>query len=147
MPILVYNSFKKNEIALYINRHKIGVKAPMIEWILIIILVAFLVYRLTPAKDVKTITAQELKSVLYDPDKVFIDVRSPIEYNAQHIQQFQNIPLKSKFKDLPKDKEIVVICQTGIRSNQACKKLKRRGHKNITNVRGGLSHWNFKGEK
>lgn len=119
----------------------------MLEWILIIILVAFLVYRLTPARGVKTITAQELKTIINDPDKVFVDVRSPLEYNAQHIQQFQNIPLKSKFKDLPRDKEIIVICQTGIRSNQACKKLKRRGHTNITNVSGGLSNWNFKGGK
>ena len=119
----------------------------MIEWILIILLVAFIVYRLTPTKGIKTITTQELKTMLYDPDKVFIDVRSPMEYKAQHIEQFQNIPLKSSFKDLPKDKEIVVICQTGIRSNQACKKIKRRGHTNITNVRGGLSNWNFKGGK
>lgn len=119
----------------------------MIEWILIIILVGFIVYRLTPTKGIKTIDTEQLKKELHDPDKVFIDVRNPIEYKAQHIQQFQNIPLKSKFKDLPKDKEIVVICQTGIRSNQACKKLKNRGYTNITNVRGGLSNWNFKGEK
>ena len=122
-------------------------KASVLELILIIILVALIIYRLSPTKGIKTITTEELKSVLNDPDKVFIDVRSPIEYKGQHIQQFQNVPLKSKFNDLPKDKEIVVICQTGIRSNQACKKLKRRGHKNITNVRGGLSYWNFKGEK
>lgn len=119
----------------------------MIELILILILVGFLVYRLTPVKGIQTIDTQQLKDVLHDPNKVFIDVRSPMEYKAQHIQQFQNIPLKSKFNDLPKDKEIVVICQTGIRSNQACKKLKRRGHTKITNVRGGLSNWNFKGEK
>lgn len=115
----------------------------MIEAILIIILVGFLVYRLTPAKGINTITTDELKTVLNDPNKVFVDVRSPIEYKGQHIQQFQNVPLKSSFKDLPKDKEVVVICQTGIRSNQACKKLKRLGHQNITNVRGGLSQWKF----
>ncbi len=119
----------------------------MIEWILILILIAFLVYRLTPAKGINTITTQQLKTMLHDPNKVFIDVRSPIEYKGRHIEQFQNVPLKSNFKDLPKDKEIVVICQTGIRSNQACKKLKRRGYTNITNVQGGLSHWKFKGEK
>lgn len=132
---------------IYTNRFQIGVKASVIEAILIIILVAFIVYRLTPAKGIKTITTEQLKGMLYDPGKVFVDVRSPLEYKGQHIEQFQNIPLKSNFKDLPKDKEIVVICQTGIRSNQACKKLKRRGYANVTNVRGGLSHWNFKGEK
>ncbi|RHW35838.1 rhodanese-like domain-containing protein [Lysinibacillus yapensis] len=115
----------------------------MVEPILIIILAAFLVYRLTPAKGINNISTEELRNVLNDPNKVFIDVRSPIEYKGQHIKQFKNVPLKSNFKDLPKDKEIVVICQTGIRSNQACKKLKRLGHKNITNVSGGLSHWKF----
>lgn len=115
----------------------------MVEWILIIILVAFLVYRLTPTKGIKTISTEELKTILNDPDKVFIDVRSSLEFKGQNIKQFQNIPLKSNFKDLPRDKEIVVICQTGIRSNQACKKLKRQGYKNITNVRGGMSNWKF----
>lgn len=115
----------------------------MIEWILIIIVVALLVYRLTPTKGINNITTQELKTVLHDPDKVFIDVRSPLEYKAQNIKQFQNIPLKSNFKNLPRDKEIVVICQTGIRSNQACKKLKRLGYERITNVRGGMGQWNM----
>ncbi|RUL52040.1 rhodanese-like domain-containing protein [Lysinibacillus antri] len=111
------------------------------EWILIILLIALFIYRLMPAKGIKTITAKELKPMLNDPNKVFVDVRTPSEFKGQSIRQFINMPLRSDFSKLPKDKEIVVICQTGIRSNQACKKLKRLGFRNITNVRGGIGTW------
>ena len=115
----------------------------MLQWILILFVIALLVYRLTPTKGINNITTEDLKKIINDPDKVFIDVRSPFEFKGQNIKPFQNVPLKSNFKHLPKDKEIVVICQTGIRSNQACKKLKRLGYNNITNVRGGISTWRF----
>ena len=65
-----------------------------------------------------------------DKDKVFVDVRTPGEYKARNIRQFKNIPLGSDFSKLPKDKEIVVICQSGMRSSQACKQLKKLGYEN-----------------
>lgn len=115
----------------------------LVKLILILFVVALVIYRLMPTKGINNITTDELKKVLNDPNKYFMDVRSPLEFKGQHIKQFQNVPLKSNFKNVPKDREIVVICQTGIRSNQACKKLKRLGYENITNVRGGLSTWTW----
>ena len=106
--------------------------------ILIALLAAFLVWRMKPAKGVKTISTAQLKDMLNDKDKVFIDVRTPREYKARGIQQFKNIPLGSDFSKLPKDKEIVVICQSGMRSKQACQQLKKQGFENVTNVRGGM---------
>ncbi len=94
-----------------------------------------------PVKGVKTISTDALKGILNDKDKVFIDVRTPGEYKSRNIRQFKNIPLGSDFSKLPKDKEIVVICQSGMRSAQACKQLKKLGFENITNVRGGMSAW------
>lgn len=80
--------------------------------------------------------------MLHSRNKVFIDVRTPSEYKAHHIPQFKNVPLGSSFPHLPKDKEIVVICQSGMRSASACKQLKKIGYTNITNVRGGMSQYN-----
>ena len=40
-----------------------------------------------------------------------------------------------------KEKEIVVICQSGMRSMKATKTLKKLGFKNITNVKGGINAW------
>lgn len=100
---------------------------------------AFLVWRMKPTKGLKTISTSELKNILNDQDKVFIDVRTPGEYKARNIKQFKNMPLGSDFSKLPRDKEIVVICQSGMRSSQACKKIKKLGYEKITNVRGGMS--------
>ena len=107
--------------------------------IIVALLVAFLAWRMMPTKGVNTISTAQLKSILHDRDKVFVDVRTPGEYRARNIKPFKNIPLGSDFSKLPKDQEIVVICQSGIRSKQACKQLKKLGYTKVTNVRGGMS--------
>ncbi|NRK74194.1 rhodanese-like domain-containing protein, partial [Salmonella enterica subsp. enterica serovar Typhi] len=43
--------------------------------------------------------------------------------------------------ELSKDKEVVVICQSGMRSQNATKILKKLGFTNVTNVKGGMSAW------
>lgn len=111
----------------------------METWILIVILIAFLVWRMKPAKGVKTISTAELKGMLNDKDKVFVDVRTPGEFRSRNIAQFKNMPLGADYSKLPKDKEIVVICQSGMRSKQACSQMKKLGYEKVTNVRGGMS--------
>ncbi|MGE7109880.1 rhodanese-like domain-containing protein [Lysinibacillus sp. NPDC047702] len=111
----------------------------METWFIIAIVIAFLVWRMMPVKGVQSISATQLKNILHDKDKVFIDVRTPAEYKGRNIPQFKNIPLGSSFNQLPKGKEIVVICQSGMRSSQACKQLKKQGFERVTNVRGGMS--------
>ncbi|MBM7664127.1 rhodanese-related sulfurtransferase [Solibacillus kalamii] len=107
--------------------------------LLIAVIVAFLAWRMKPAKGVKTISTTELKTMINDKDKLFIDVRTPAEYKARNVKQFKNLPLGSDFSKLPKDKEIVVICQSGMRSKQACNQLKKLGYSRVTNIRGGMS--------
>ncbi|MEK4080658.1 rhodanese-like domain-containing protein [Solibacillus sp. FSL K6-1126] len=110
------------------------------ETILVIaVIVAFLAWRMKPTKGVNTISTTELKSMINDKDKLFIDVRTPAEYKARNVKQFKNIPLGSDFSKLPKNKEIVVICQSGMRSKQACNQLKKLGYSRVTNIRGGMS--------
>lgn len=111
------------------------------EWIFIVAIVAFFVWKMMPSKGVKSISTAELKNVLNDKDKVFVDVRTPAEYKGRNIKQFKNIPLGSSFDKLPKDKEIVVICQSGMRSSNACKQLKKIGYERVINVHGGMSAW------
>ncbi|KGR90666.1 rhodanese [Ureibacillus massiliensis 4400831 = CIP 108448 = CCUG 49529] len=113
----------------------------METWIIIIVAVLFIVWRMKPIKGIKTISTDTLKGMLNDKDKVFIDVRTPGEHKAKNIHQFKNLPLGSDLSKLPKDKEIVVICQSGVRSSQACKQLKKLGYESVTNVRGGMSAW------
>ncbi len=111
----------------------------METFIIIIAVAVFLIWRMKPGKGVNSISTAELKSILDDKDKVFIDVRTPNEYRSRNIKQFKNMPLGTDFSKLPKDKEIVVICQSGMRSSNACKQLKKLGYEKVTNVRGGMS--------
>ncbi|MFS0782771.1 rhodanese-like domain-containing protein [Bacillus sp. 1P06AnD] len=112
--------------------------------IIIAAIILFLVWRMMPAKGVRQITTSQLKNELNDKDKQFIDVRTPGEYRGNHIRQFQNIPLgdiQNKQSKLSKEKEVVVICQSGMRSSKASKELKKLGFQHVTNVKGGMSAW------
>lgn len=110
----------------------------------IAILLGIFVQRFVPAKGVKQISTSELKGMLKDKNKHFIDVRTPAEYSGNHIREFKNIPLHEigkKADTLSKDKEVVLICQSGMRSQNAAKALKRKGFTKILNVKGGMSAW------
>ncbi|MET3699377.1 rhodanese-related sulfurtransferase [Bacillus oleivorans] len=114
------------------------------EYTVIGVVVILVALRFMPSKGVKQITTEELKNVLTDKNKQFIDVRTQGEYKANHIREFENIPLNQlpqKTESLSKEKEVVVICQSGMRSSQASKQLKKSGFKSVTNVRGGMSAW------
>lgn len=113
--------------------------------IMIILLIGFFAWRLIPVKGVRNISTIQLKAELGDKNKQYIDVRTPMEYKGRNINGFKNIPLdqlSNKAATLSKEKEVVVICQSGMRSTQAAKILKKLGFKQITNVKGGMSAWN-----
>lgn len=116
----------------------------LINVLLIGAVALFLYKRLVPAKGIRNVSTSELKTELKNKDKQFIDVRTPIEFKGNHIKEFKNIPiynLPKKASELSKDKEVFVICQSGMRSSNASKVLKKMGFKYITNVKGGMSAW------
>jgi rhodanese-related sulfurtransferase len=115
-----------------------------LNYVLLALIVLFIIQRFIPTKGVKQITTTELKTHLKDKTKQFIDVRTPGEYKARNIREFKNIPLHqlaNKAGELSKDKEVVIICQSGMRSSKASKVLKKQGFKQVTNVKGGMSAW------
>jgi len=112
--------------------------------IIIVILIVLFVWRLRPVKGVRTITTIQLKNELGDKNKQYIDVRTPGEFRGNAIKEFKNIPLDqlaNKAGSLSKEQEVIVICQSGMRSSRAAKLLKNLGFKKITNVKGGMSAW------
>lgn len=115
------------------------------EWLFIALIVGFIAWRMMGNKNVQSMSTADLKNVLNDSSKQFIDVRTPAEYKGRNIRQFKNIPLNTlpnHLSKLDKEKETVVICQSGMRSSKACQILKQAGFTNVTNVRGGMSQWN-----
>lgn len=76
---------------------------------------------------------------------ILIDVREKYEWDAGHIDESINIPLsviseKSEI-DISKDKNIIMVCQMGGRSQTAAQIFKTRGYNNIYNLKGGYNEW------
>lgn len=116
-----------------------------VNYIILAFIIIFFIRRLLPTKGVRQITTSELKKELKNNKKQYVDVRTPSEFKGKNIPGFKNIPLNqlaAKSNQLSKEKEVVVICQSGMRSSQASKLLKKQGFKNVTNVKGGMSAWN-----
>ncbi|MDN4523341.1 rhodanese-like domain-containing protein [Fictibacillus fluitans] len=116
----------------------------LINVILIAVIVLFFVWKLMPVEGVHNISAAELKERIHQKGTQFIDVRTPGEYRGNHIRQFKNIPLfdlSKKMDALSKDKEVIVICQSGMRSMKASKILKKAGFQSVVNVKGGMNAW------
>lgn len=63
---------------------------------------------------------------------LLIDVRTPSEYKHGHIKGAHNVPLQvlaKVYMHLPQDKEIVVYCRAGNRSEVAAEFLREQGWK------------------
>ena len=81
---------------------------------------------------------------------VLLDVRTEEEYSEGHVPGSINIPLQ-EIDRLPsvigsKGRPLYVHCQSGIRSAQACEKLREMGYSNIKNI-GGFAEYSGKVEK
>ncbi|KUO67594.1 MAG: CoA-disulfide reductase [Clostridia bacterium BRH_c25] len=71
---------------------------------------------------------------------LLLDVREPSEYEEGHIPNAVNIPLgqiRSRLNELPKDKEIIVNCQVGLRSYIGVRMLMQNGFDKVRNLSGG----------
>jgi NADPH-dependent 2,4-dienoyl-CoA reductase/sulfur reductase-like enzyme/rhodanese-related sulfurtransferase len=87
-----------------------------------------------------------VSSVTYDQaatmeNALFVDVRARKEFEAISIPQSINIPrdeLRERISELPKDRDLVVVCRTGVRSYAACRVLKQSGFERLLNLSGGM---------
>jgi len=116
-----------------------------VNYLVIALFLYFILKRFLPTKGIHTISTTELKAELNNKNKQFVDVRTPGEFKGNHIRGFKNIPLhqlnEKAEKELSMEKEVIVICQSGMRSMQASKTLKKLGFLKVTNVKGGMSAW------
>jgi len=72
---------------------------------------------------------------------LLVDVRTPQEFDAQHLDNAINYPLNTvatAFSHIKKDRQIVVYCRSGNRSGQALRYLRQVGFSRIHNG-GGLN--------
>ena len=94
------------------------------------------------------ITAIDAQSVI-DAKKncTCIDVRSPQEYEEERIPGVESIPLESlsrRIDEIPRDRGIILVDNTGAKAYQASLILRANGLKNVSILEGGLRMWPFR---
>jgi rhodanese-related sulfurtransferase len=105
----------------------------------------------TANDDVPAITVREAVERLAQPDTdaVLLDVREAYEYAPRRAKGAVNIPMSQiqrRLDEVPRDRELLVICEHGSRSAQVVNFLRQRlGLTRAINVAGGTDAWEQQG--
>ena len=86
----------------------------------------------------------ELAEWLGRNEVVAIDVRGRAEWQAGHLPDVANIPvgyLGDRIAEIPRDRPVVVQCQTGARSAIGASVLRAKGLTNVVSLVGGFADW------
>ena len=95
---------------------------------------------------VKEKSISELKSRLENQeDFILLDVRTDNEVLVSKItEDFIHIPMNeipSKLSKINKNKEIIVYCKSGVRSEKVCEYLMQNNYSEVYNLKGGIIAW------
>ncbi|MGB9936805.1 MAG: rhodanese-like domain-containing protein [Methanobacterium sp.] len=104
-------------------------------------------------KDFEEIEPKDAFTVLEkhrgDNNYVPLDVRTPDEYEAGHIENATLLNAKSadfeeKLEEMDKNKKYFVYCRRGPRSTKAANLMKKHGFNEIYEIVGGFDKWKSK---
>ncbi|MEW5762458.1 MAG: FAD-dependent oxidoreductase [Bacillota bacterium] len=98
----------------------------------------------------RTLTAAELRAKIdRGDDFVILDVRTPAQSEAKPFKDPRVVviplgELRARLDELPRNKEIVVVCPQGLRSYEAQCTLRGAGFEEVRFLEGGLNTWVYK---
>jgi rhodanese-related sulfurtransferase len=102
-----------------------------------------------PTKHVRQVSALELAELSKQkPSPMVLDVRGKLEFEALHLDgavHMQAPDTRKRFGEIPKDKTVYVICNSGHRSSLASSVLKQKGIHDVVNVAGGMTAYSAAG--
>jgi len=84
----------------------------------------------------------------YQNGAFLLDVRTQEEWDDFHAPNSTLIPLDqlaARLNEVPRDREIVVVCRSGNRSQQGREILLNAGFQQVTSMQGGLNEWRASG--
>jgi adenylyltransferase/sulfurtransferase len=89
-------------------------------------------------------SVHDLEARLKKGDVWLLDVREPREYEINRIEGSTLIPLgelPKRLDEIPRDRDIIVQCKSGVRSAKAVNFLREKGFARTQNLRGGIIEW------
>jgi hydroxyacylglutathione hydrolase len=102
-----------------------------------------------PLTSLPTLSVHTLKErIRKDPLLALLDVRTETEWKDGHLEGTLHIhggKLQERFDEVPRDREVAVVCGSGYRSSIAASFLLREGYENVLNVAGGMTAWKAAG--
>ncbi|SMF96693.1 Rhodanese-related sulfurtransferase [Methylomagnum ishizawai] len=112
-------------------------------FIVIILLIQDFIESLT--RKHKTVSPIEAVALMNDDHTLVLDVREPNEFDQGHIEGARNVPLAKLESALElephKQNPVIVTCQSGTRSQPACKQLLAQGFTQVFELSGGMLAW------
>lgn len=81
---------------------------------------------------------------------ILVDIREPEEHATGVVPGARLLPMRqlsSRLSEVPRDRPVLLICNTQNRSRATFDALRKRGWTNLRYVNGGMSEWNRRGWK
>jgi rhodanese-related sulfurtransferase len=100
-----------------------------------------------PSGDGLEISIADTAAALADDSATVVDVREPYEREAGYVDGTAHIELErlaSQSDSIPKDKPVVFICRSGVRSAMAAQAFQAAGFE-ARSVAGGITAWDADG--
>ena len=117
----------------------------------IFVIVAFLVFGNNPAGDAVATTNSlpaeintEMGYQKFQEGAFLLDVRTQPEWEEYHVDGATMVvldELESRVNEVPFDQEVIIICNSGNRSQVARDILLQAGHTSVTSISGGIQGW------
>lgn len=93
---------------------------------------------------VKTLQWHDVLPLIGNPNCLFLDVRTPEEFELGSLKAAINIQvddLRNRLAEIPRNKKIIVFCGVGLRAYLACRILYQNGVSDTWNLSGGYKTW------
>lgn len=90
--------------------------------------------------EVDVVTAARLQAA----GALLLDVREPHEWELVHVAGSRHVPMRripEALADLPRDRDLLVLCHVGGRSARVTQYLRAQGFDRACNVAGGIEAW------
>jgi hydroxyacylglutathione hydrolase len=97
---------------------------------------------------IPTLTLADVAAQLRADDAVVLDVRNEGEWQGGHLPGSLNLPLGSldrRLREIPRDRPVIVHCQTGARAAIGASLLRARGFTDVRLFPGGFAEWQAAG--